>query len=51
MDDPKNDQEQQREELRDLTQTVRDIDIHDPQNARNETHMKDAQGREIEFNE
>ena len=39
------------QEVHDLTSLVNDIDIDAPANDRNETHMMDVDGKEIEFNE
>lgn len=48
MDDNK---KQEARELRDITKAIRKIDIQDKANDRNETHMKDVYGREVEFKE
>ena len=39
------------QEIHDLTSLVSKIDIDDPSLDRNETHMVDTDGKEIEFNE
>jgi hypothetical protein len=38
-------------EIRDLTEVIRNIDIDDPARDVNATQMRDAQGRVVEFHE
>jgi len=43
--------DEETKEIRDLTEVIRTIDLDDPARERNATHMRDAQGRVIEFHE
>jgi hypothetical protein len=40
-----------KQEIRDLTEVIRNIDLDDPSREMNATHMRDSQGRVIEFHE
>jgi hypothetical protein len=49
--DGDNDQQSQAKEVRDLTQTIKQIGVNDPRRAKNETQMQSADGKTLKFTE
>lgn len=49
--DGENSKQEQARDVRDLTNTIRQIDINDPRRDRNETEMRTTDGRTCKFTE